>query len=141
MGEIANLINGLTLTGVPLIILIPILIGAFRGWGMSERWTGPVAALLGVLCMATVQSIKVWPAIEMWIAIPVLGLLVGLGSNGAFSQFKMWREKLSGDFGDGDGDNSPARSGDGEPTVDLAAGLIDEPPAETAFRNRFGSRE
>ena len=90
-----NLINGLTLLGIPLVVLIPLIIQAFKSWGMSERWTGPVAALLGIAGMAAVQAIAVWPYLEVWVKILVYGLLIGLAANGAYSQFTMWKGKLA----------------------------------------------
>lgn len=95
--EWLNLLNGLTLLGIPLVALIPVLVGMLRAWGLSERWTGPAAAILGVIGMLLVQLIDAYPDLGPWVRIPVFGLLLGLGANGAYSQFKMWKDKLNAD--------------------------------------------
>jgi hypothetical protein len=81
-------LNGLTLTGIPVIILLPAVVGLLKQLGLRDSWTGVAAAVVGILVAFAIQAVETWPYIEPWVRVVVIGVLLGLGANGVYSQYR-----------------------------------------------------
>ena len=92
-----DFLNGLTLTGIPVVILMPSIIAWLKSLGLPTSWTGVASAVAGVLVAAAIQAIKTWPQIEPWVCVVVAGVLLGLAANGVYSQYKHITETRAAD--------------------------------------------
>jgi hypothetical protein len=85
MGEF---LDGLTLLGIPAVVLVPFLVEGLKRLGLPKRWAGLAALVIGLLVAAAIGSIEAWPQVMPWLKYLVAGLLLGLGSAGVYSQAK-----------------------------------------------------
>lgn len=99
MEELIQLISGLTIVGVPVIILLPAAIALLKQVGLPTSWTGVVAAVLGMLVALGIQAVKTWPQIEPWVGVVVTGTLLGLAANGLYSQYQHFTKTRAKDAG------------------------------------------
>lgn len=82
-----NFLNGLTLLGIPAIILVPLLVNGMKTLGLPVRWAGFSAILIGLTVAGLAEAVQAWPSVTPWVRFLVAGLLLGLASVGAYSQY------------------------------------------------------
>lgn len=99
MDQLLQLISGLAIVGVPVIVFLPAAIALLKQVGLPTSWTGVAAAVLGMLVALAIQAVKTWPTIEPWVGVVVTGTLLGLASNGLYSQYKHFTDTRSKDAG------------------------------------------
>ena len=87
-----NFVNGLTLLGVPAVVLVPVLVQGLKALGLPARWAGVAALLAGLAVAGTVEAVSAWPGVTPLVRFIVAGLLLGLASSGSYSQFKSMRD-------------------------------------------------
>ena len=87
-----NFLNGLTLLGVPAVVLVPLLVQGLKALGLPARWAGVAALLAGLAVAGMIEAVSAWPGVTPVVRIIVVGLLLGLASSGTYSQFKSIRD-------------------------------------------------
>lgn len=83
-----NFLNGITLLGIPAIILVPLLVQGMKTLGLPVRWAGVAALLAGLVVAGLAEAVEVWPAAVPWVRFAVAGILLGLASVGTYSQYR-----------------------------------------------------
>jgi hypothetical protein len=83
-----NFLNGITLLGIPAIVLVPLLVSGLRMLGLPVRWAGLSAVGVGLAVAGLAEAVHAWPSVTPWVRFVVAGLLLGLASVGAYSQYK-----------------------------------------------------
>jgi hypothetical protein len=86
-----NFLNGLTLLGIPAVVLVPMLVQGLKALGLPGRWAGVAALLAGLAVAAMVEAVSAWPGVTPVVRFIVAGLLLGLASSGSYSQLKSLR--------------------------------------------------
>ncbi|HYP21735.1 MAG TPA: hypothetical protein VEY08_16820 [Chloroflexia bacterium] len=86
-----NFLNGLTLLGIPAVVLVPVLVQGLKALGLPGRWAGVAALLAGLAVAGMVEAVSAWPGVTPVVRFIVAGLLLGLASSGSYSQFKSMR--------------------------------------------------
>ncbi len=84
-----NFLDGITLLGIPALVLVPVLVQGAKALGLPARWAGVVALALGLLVAGLAEVVQAWPAVTPVVRFLVAGVLLGLASSGAYSQFKV----------------------------------------------------
>lgn len=92
MDDILNLLSGLTLAGIPLIVLIPLIVEGLKKLGLPTHWTGFASIIVSVIAFLFVGLVKEWPRIDPWVTLAVAAIVVGLGANGTYSQAKLFKK-------------------------------------------------
>jgi hypothetical protein len=83
-----NFLNGLTLLGVPAVVLVPVLVQGLKALGLPARWAGVAALVVGLAVAGMIEAVSAWPGVAPVVRFIVAGLLLGLASSGSYSQFK-----------------------------------------------------
>ena len=83
-----NFLDGITLLGIPAIILVPLLIQGMKTLGLPVRWAGVTALVTGLVVAGLAEVVHAWPSVTPWVRFLVAGVLLGLASVGAYSQYK-----------------------------------------------------
>lgn len=83
-----NFVNGLTLLGIPAVVLVPLLVQGLKALGLPGRWAGVAAIVAGVAVAGMIEAVQVWPGVTPFVRFVVAGLLLGLASSGTYSQFR-----------------------------------------------------
>jgi hypothetical protein len=83
-----NFLNGITLLGIPALVLVPLVVQALKMLGLPVRWAGAASIVAGLAVAALAQAVTAWPAVAPFARVLVAGLLLGLSSAGAYSQVK-----------------------------------------------------
>ena len=86
-----NFVNGITLLGIPAILLVPLLVNGLRMLGLPARWAGLSAIAIGLTIAGLAEAVDAWPSVTPWVRFVVAGVLLGLASAGAYSQYKYLR--------------------------------------------------
>lgn len=84
-----NFLNGITLLGIPALVLAPLLVQGLKMMGLPTRWAGAASVGVGLVVAALAEIVAVWPAAAPFARVLVAGLLLGLSSAGAYSQYKV----------------------------------------------------
>ncbi len=87
-----NFLNGITLLGMPAVILVPVIVQGLKSLGLSSRWAGLVAVAAGLLVAGLAEAITAWPTITPVVRFVIAGFLLGLASSGAYSQYRVFKE-------------------------------------------------
>jgi hypothetical protein len=88
---VENFLNGLTLLGIPAVVLVPVLVQGLKALGLPVRWAGVAALLAGLAVAGMVEAVSAWPGVTPVVRFIVAGLLLGLAASGSYSQFKSMR--------------------------------------------------
>lgn len=83
-----NFLNGLTLLGIPAVILVPLLVQGLKALGLPGRWAGVAALVSGIAVAGMIEAVQAWPSVTPLVRFIVAGLLLGLASSGTYSQFR-----------------------------------------------------
>lgn len=86
-----NFLNGLTLLGIPAVVIVPMLVAGLKALGLPGRWAGVAALLAGLVVAGMIEAVSAWPGVTPIVRFVVAGLLLGLASSGSYSQFKSMR--------------------------------------------------
>ena len=86
-----NFLNGITLLGIPAMVLVPVLVSGMRMLGLPVRWAGVAALAAGLAVAALAEAVQAWPSVTPWVRFLVAGVLLGLASVGAYSQYRFHR--------------------------------------------------
>src|SRR4051812_22198706 len=90
MDEITNLINGYSIFGLPLVVLVPLLIeGLKRRFGLPTHLTGVASLIINILAFVAIYAVGQWPDTG-----PIIKLIVGLvaftlAAPGGYSQAQL----------------------------------------------------
>jgi hypothetical protein len=85
---VENFLNGITLLGIPAIILVPVLVQGMKMLGLPPKWAGLAAIAVGLAVAGLAEAITAWPQVTPFVRFLVAGVLLGLASAGAYSQYK-----------------------------------------------------
>ena len=88
-----NFLNGLTLLGIPAIVLVPIIVEALKTLGLPNRWAGAAAIAVGLTIAALIEAIAAWPTITPIVRMLIAGILLGLASAGSYSQYRVFKDQ------------------------------------------------
>ncbi|HEX8599124.1 MAG TPA: hypothetical protein VF952_11485 [Chloroflexia bacterium] len=83
-----NFLNGLTLLGIPAVVIVPLLVQGLKALGLPGRWAGVAALMVGLAVAGMIEAVSVWPGVTPVVRFIVAGLLLGLASSGSYSQFR-----------------------------------------------------
>lgn len=83
-----NFLNGLTILGIPALVLVPLIVQALKNLGLPTRYAGAASIITGLLIAALIEALATWPTITPIIRTLIAGLLLGLAASGTYSQFK-----------------------------------------------------
>jgi hypothetical protein len=86
-----NFLNGITLLGIPSLVLVPLLVQALKAAGLPVKWAGLAAIVVGLAVAGLAEAVTVWPQVTPVVRWLVAGLLLGLASAGAYSQYRIAR--------------------------------------------------
>ncbi|HST04300.1 MAG TPA: hypothetical protein VLQ48_06140 [Chloroflexia bacterium] len=87
-----NFLNGITLLGIPAVLLVPVIVQGLKSLGLPVRWAGIAALLVGLLVAGLAEAVTAWPAITPEVRFVIAGVLLGLASSGAYSQYHTLKE-------------------------------------------------
>jgi hypothetical protein len=87
-----NFVNGITLLGIPAIVLVPLLVEWAKILGLPTRWAGVAALVAGFAVAGLAEAVQAWPAVTPLVRFLVAGVLLGLASAGAYSQYRLLRD-------------------------------------------------
>lgn len=87
-----NFLNGITLLGIPAVILVPVLVQGIKALGLPVRWAGLAALAVGLAVAGLAEAVTVWPSVTPIVRFLVAGVLLGLASAGSYSQYKLFKE-------------------------------------------------
>lgn len=88
-----NFINGLTLLGIPAVVIVPMVLQGLKVLGMPARMAGVAALMSGLLVAGLIEAVQAWPSVTPFVRFLVAGLLLGLASSGFYSQYKSLKEQ------------------------------------------------
>ena len=91
-----NFLNGLTLLGIPALLLVPLIVQGLKALGLPNRWAGAAAILVGLLVAALIEAVAAWPAITPLVRVLIAGILLGLAASGSYSQYRALRNQEPG---------------------------------------------
>ncbi len=83
-----NFLNGLTLLGIPAILLVPLIVQAMKMLGLPGRWAGVASIATGLLVAALIEAVAAWPGVTPIVRVLVTGILLGLAASGSYSQYR-----------------------------------------------------
>jgi hypothetical protein len=86
-----NFINGITLLGIPAIMLVPVIVQGLKSLGLPTRWAGAAALAVGLAVAGLVEAVQVWPSVTPFVRFVIAGLLLGFASAGTYSQYRYVR--------------------------------------------------
>lgn len=86
-----NFLNGITLLGIPSVVLVPLLVQALKAAGLPVKWAGVAAIVVGLAVAGLAEAVTAWPQVTPLVRWVVAGLLLGLASSGAYSQYRIAR--------------------------------------------------
>ncbi len=86
-------LNGLTLLGIPALILVPLIIEALKTLGLPTRYAGIASIAIGLLIAALIEAVAAWPTITPIVRVLIAGILLGLAASGTYSQFRTLNPK------------------------------------------------
>ena len=86
-----NFLNGITLLGIPSLVLVPLLVQALKAAGLPAKWAGAAAIAVGLAVAGLAEAVTAWPQVTPFVRWLVAGLLLGLASAGAYSQYRIAR--------------------------------------------------
>lgn len=82
-----NFLNGITLLGIPAVVLVPILVQGLKMLGLPVRWAGVAALVAGLAVAGLAEAVTVWPTVTPFVRFVIAGILLGLASVGIYSQY------------------------------------------------------
>ncbi len=85
-----NFLNGITLLGIPAIMLVPVLVQGMKMLGLPSRWAGVAALLAGLAVASLAAAVEAWPVVTPWVRFVVAGVLLGFASVGTYSQYRTY---------------------------------------------------
>ena len=83
-----NFLNGITLLGIPALVLVPVIVQGLKELGLPARWAGVAALVIGLAVAGLAEAIEAWPGATPFARFVVAGLLLGLASVGTYSQYR-----------------------------------------------------
>jgi hypothetical protein len=86
-----NFLNGIVLLGIPAVVLVPLLVQALKAAGLPVKWAGVAAIAVGLAVAGLAEAVNVWPQVTPFVRWLIAGLLLGLASSGAYSQYRIAR--------------------------------------------------
>lgn len=89
-----NFVNGLTLLGIPAVVIVPLALQGLKALGMPGRMAGWAALFAGLAVAGMIEAVQAWPSVTPFVRFMVAGLLLGLASSGSYSQYKSIKEQL-----------------------------------------------
>jgi hypothetical protein len=96
MDPITQFLGGFALLGIPAVVLIPVLVEGAKRLGLPARYAGLASLLIGMLVATLIGGVEAWPVITPWVRVVLGGLLLGLASSGAYSQYMALRSPPAG---------------------------------------------
>ncbi len=81
--------DGITLLGIPALVLVPVLVQGMKSLGLPVRWAGLAALAMGFAVAGLAEAVQAWPTVTPIVRFLVAGVLLGLAASGAYSQYKM----------------------------------------------------
>ena len=82
----SNFLDGITLLGIPAVILVPLLVQGMKALGLPVRWAGLGAIGVGLLVAGLAAAVDAWPDVTPVVRSVIAGVLLGLASMGVYSQ-------------------------------------------------------
>jgi ABC-type transport system involved in cytochrome c biogenesis permease subunit len=86
-----NFLNGITLLGIPAIILVPVIVQGIKALGLPARWAGLVALIVGLVVAGLAEAVTAWPSVTPLVRFLVAGVLLGFAAAGSYSQYKVFK--------------------------------------------------
>ena len=86
-----NFLNGITLLGIPALVLVPVIVQGMKELGLPARWAGVAALVIGLVVAGLAEAVEAWPGVTPFARFVVAGLLLGLASVGTYSQYRFHR--------------------------------------------------
>ena len=83
-----NFLDGITLLGIPAVVLVPVLVQGLKALGLPSRWAGAAAMIVGFAVAGLAEAVTEWPTVLPVVRFIVAGMLLGLASTGAYSQYR-----------------------------------------------------
>jgi hypothetical protein len=87
-----NFLNGIMLLGIPAVVLVPVIVQGIKSLGLPPRWAGVAALLVGLCVAGLAEAVTEWPAVTPIVRFAIAGVLLGLASSGAYSQYRTLKE-------------------------------------------------
>jgi hypothetical protein len=87
-----NFLNGITLLGIPAVILVPVIVQGIKALGLPVRWAGIAALIVGLTVAGLAEIVTAWPSITPFVRFVVAGVLLGLAAAGSYSQYKVFKQ-------------------------------------------------
>ena len=86
-------LNGLTLLGIPALILVSLIVQALKTLGLPTRYAGAASIISGIAIAALIEAIAAWPTITPIVRVLIAGILLGLAASGTYSQYRTLKDK------------------------------------------------
>ncbi|MEO8288605.1 MAG: hypothetical protein ABI670_19470 [Chloroflexota bacterium] len=87
-----NFLNGITLLGIPALILVPLIVQGLKTLGLPARWAGLAAMVVGLIVAGLAEAVTAWPDVTPFVRFLVAGVLLGLASAGSYSQYRLFKQ-------------------------------------------------
>jgi hypothetical protein len=87
-----NFLNGITLLGIPAVILVPVIVQGIKALGLPARWAGIAALVVGLAVAGLAEIVTAWPSVMPFVRFVVAGVLLGLAAAGSYSQYKVFKQ-------------------------------------------------
>ena len=86
-----NFLNGITLLGIPAIVLVPVIVQGIKALGLPAKWAGIVALVVGLAVAGLAEAVNAWPNVTPLVRFVVAGVLLGFAAAGSYSQYKVFK--------------------------------------------------
>lgn len=87
-----NFLNGIMLLGIPAVVLVPVIVQGIKSLGLPSRWAGIAALVVGLFVAGLAEAVTQWPTLTPLVRFIIAGVLLGLASSGAYSQYRTFKE-------------------------------------------------
>ena len=92
-----NFANGISLLGVPAVLLVPLVVEGLKRLGLDSRWATPAAIVAGGVVAALAEAVDAWPVLDPAVRVVLAAVVFGFGASGVYSQATRLRGNAQGE--------------------------------------------
>ncbi len=82
--------NGITLLGIPAVVLVPVIVEGLKKAGMPVSYSIFAAIGAAFLVAALAEALNIWPEAAPVVRVFTATIVVGFAAAGVYSQGKFW---------------------------------------------------